>query len=70
MGKVLTHALLRVVWSRPIPLAWYFRPQWERIYGTGWTTAMCDRWIENDRNLRNFAYEVCCGGIRLAFECV
>lgn len=47
-----------VVWSRPIPLAWYFRPQWERIYGTGWTTAMCDRWIENDRNLRNFAYEV------------
>lgn len=46
------------VWSRPIPLAWYFRFQWERLFGTGWPSAMCDRWIENDRNLRNFAYEV------------
>ncbi|KAG7171855.1 mesh-like [Homarus americanus] len=47
-----------VVWSRPIPLAWYFHFQWERLYGTNWQVAMCDRWIENDRNLRNFAYEV------------
>lgn len=46
------------VWSRPIPLAWYFRFQWERLFGSSWPTAMCDRWIENDRNLRNFAYEV------------
>ncbi|XP_045610171.1 protein mesh [Procambarus clarkii] len=46
------------VWSRPIPLAWYFHFQWEQLYGTNWQLAMCDRWIENDRNLRNFAYEV------------
>ncbi|KAK7080924.1 hypothetical protein SK128_016330 [Halocaridina rubra] len=47
-----------VLWSRPIPLAWYFRFQWEKRYGSSWMQAMCDRWIENDRNLRNFAYEV------------
>ncbi|CAL4067748.1 unnamed protein product, partial [Meganyctiphanes norvegica] len=46
------------VWSRPLPLAWYFRFQWENIYGKSWMSQMCDRWIENDRNLRNFAYEV------------
>ncbi|XP_063878525.1 protein mesh-like isoform X1 [Scylla paramamosain] len=46
------------VWSRPVPLAWYFRFQWERVFGSSWPSAMCDRWIENDRNLRNFAYEV------------
>ncbi|XP_071512852.1 protein mesh [Panulirus ornatus] len=47
-----------VVWSRPIPLAWYFHFQWERLYGKKWPIAMCDRWVESDRNLRNFAYEV------------
>ncbi|KAF2368716.1 NIDO domain, partial [Trinorchestia longiramus] len=45
------------IWSKPIPLAWYFNSQWERSYGTNWPAAMCDRWIETDRNLRNFAYE-------------
>ncbi|XP_068250957.1 protein mesh isoform X1 [Palaemon carinicauda] len=47
-----------IVWSRPIPLAWYFHYQWANLYGSNWQQAMCDRWIENDRNLRNFAYEV------------
>ncbi|XP_018022342.1 protein mesh isoform X2 [Hyalella azteca] len=45
------------LWSRPIPLAWYFNSQWERSFGTNWPIAMCDRWIEGDRNLRNFAFE-------------
>ncbi|XP_076069661.1 sushi domain containing 2 mesh isoform X2 [Oratosquilla oratoria] len=47
-----------MVWSRPVPLAWYMKFQWEKLYGTDWPVAMCDRWIENDRNLRNYAYEV------------
>lgn len=43
-----------VLWSRPIPLAWYFSGQWERKYGTNWTEALCDNWLENDRLLENF----------------
>ncbi|XP_034937613.1 protein mesh isoform X2 [Chelonus insularis] len=47
-----------VLWSKPIPLAWYFGPQWERLYGNKWPQKMCDRWIMNDRYLKNFAAEV------------
>ncbi|KAK1121815.1 hypothetical protein K0M31_010127 [Melipona bicolor] len=46
------------LWSRPIPLAWYFAPQWERAYGAKWPQRLCDRWIMNDRYLKNFAAEV------------
>ncbi|XP_392408.3 protein mesh isoform X2 [Apis mellifera] len=46
------------LWSRPIPLAWYFAPQWERIYGSKWPQRLCDKWIMNDRYLKNFAAEV------------
>ena len=48
----------RSLWSRPIPLAWYFAPQWERAYGAKWPQRLCDRWIMNDRYLKNFAAEV------------
>lgn len=48
----------RVLWSRPIPLAWYFAPQWERIHGSRWPQRLCDKWIMNDRYLKNFAAEV------------
>ncbi|XP_046747769.1 protein mesh isoform X1 [Diprion similis] len=47
-----------VLWSRPIPLGWYFGPQWERIHGTNWPKALCNNWIMNDRYLKNFAAEV------------
>ncbi|XP_026668538.1 protein mesh isoform X2 [Ceratina calcarata] len=47
-----------VLWSRPIPLAWYFNPQWERMYGAKWPQRLCDRWIMNDRYLKNFAAEI------------
>ncbi|XP_073993823.1 sushi domain containing 2 mesh isoform X2 [Rhodnius prolixus] len=47
-----------VLWSRPIPLGWYFAPQWERIYGKNWPKRMCDDWIMNDRYLKNFANEL------------
>ena len=48
----------RVLWSQPIPIAWYFGPQWARVYGTEWAARVCNRWIENDRNLKHFAGEV------------
>ncbi|KAK0165466.1 hypothetical protein PV328_003974 [Microctonus aethiopoides] len=47
-----------VLWSKPIPLAWYFGPQWERIYGSKWPQKLCDKWIMNDRYLKNFAAEI------------
>ncbi|KAB7507382.1 Protein mesh [Armadillidium nasatum] len=46
------------VWSHPIPIAWYFQYQWTEIYGDNWEINMCDKWIESDRNQRNFAYEI------------
>jgi hypothetical protein len=48
----------RVLWSKPIPLAWYFNPQWERIYGSRWSEQMCNEWITDDRYLENFTAEL------------
>jgi hypothetical protein len=48
----------RVLWSRPIPLGWYFYPQWRRRHGSNWAGALCDQWIEYDREMKLFAYEV------------
>ncbi|XP_055381358.1 protein mesh-like [Condylostylus longicornis] len=36
-------------WSRPIPLAWYFNPQWERMYGTDWASYLCNKWFQFER---------------------
>ncbi|XP_045479258.1 protein mesh isoform X3 [Harmonia axyridis] len=47
-----------LIWSRPIPLAWYFGPQWQRVYGDDWATVLCDNWIKDDRYLSNFAHEL------------
>lgn len=47
-----------VIWSRPIPLGWYFGPQWEKQFGTKWPAALCDNWLKNDRYLKNFAHEL------------
>lgn len=46
------------MWSRPIPLGWYFQPQWLSQYGTNWASAMCDNWLMDDRYLKNFASDV------------
>lgn len=48
----------RVLWSRPIPLAWYLRPQWQDKYGREWSAKMCENWIVRDRLLKNFAADV------------
>ncbi|XP_026473837.1 protein mesh isoform X2 [Ctenocephalides felis] len=47
-----------VLWSKPIPLGWYFGPQWERLYGNNWPRKICDNWLKSDRFLRNFASEI------------
>lgn len=47
-----------VLWSKPIPLAWYFNGQWERKYGSRWSEQLCNEWITDDRYLKNFAAEV------------
>lgn len=47
-----------VIWSRPIPLGWYFAPQWEKKFGSNWPDKLCDNWIRKDRYLKNFANEL------------
>ncbi|KAF2892757.1 hypothetical protein ILUMI_13415 [Ignelater luminosus] len=47
-----------IIWSRPIPLAWYFAPQWKQEYGINWTETLCDDWIRNDGLLANFTDEL------------
>ncbi|CAG9856877.1 unnamed protein product [Phyllotreta striolata] len=47
-----------VIWSRPIPLAWYFQFQWESQYGKNWPKHLCDDWLRTDRYLKNFAHEL------------
>jgi len=47
-----------ILWSRPIPLGWYFHRQWERFDGAQWNHEMCHNWISQDRDMRPFAYEL------------
>ncbi|XP_025200383.1 protein mesh isoform X1 [Melanaphis sacchari] len=47
-----------ILWSKPVPLAWYLAPQWERWHGSSWPEKLCDNWIKNDRYLKNFAAEI------------
>lgn len=47
-----------VLWSKPIPLGWYFAFQWERQYGKRWPEQLCNRWLMHDRYLKNFAHEI------------
>uniref|UniRef100_A0A6P7FJN2 Protein mesh isoform X1 n=1 Tax=Diabrotica virgifera virgifera TaxID=50390 RepID=A0A6P7FJN2_DIAVI len=50
--------LTPVIWSRPIPLGWYFQFQWENQYGKNWPKYLCDDWLRTDRYLKNFAHEL------------
>lgn len=47
-----------ILWSKPIPLGWYFGAQWERIHGRNWPRALCDNWLMTDRFMRDFAHEI------------
>lgn len=58
----------RLLWSRPVPLGWYFYEQWRRPYlntdgspktdREEWAHDLCHSWIELDRTLPRFAYEM------------
>ncbi|XP_049825785.1 protein mesh isoform X3 [Aethina tumida] len=50
--------ITHVIWSRPVPLQWYFAEQWRDKYGEKWPVALCDNWLMNDRYLKNFAHEL------------
>jgi len=50
--------IYRVLWSRPIPLAWYMSYHWKKKYGRNWSGEMCEKWIVRDRLLKNYAADV------------
>lgn len=43
------------IWSRPMPLAWYFAHQWDRAYGSNWKDRFCNEWFERESNSDRFA---------------
>ncbi|XP_064481211.1 protein mesh-like isoform X2 [Ornithodoros turicata] len=43
------------IWSRPMPLAWYFWPQWERKIGLDWKDQFCDNWHQRESITDRFA---------------
>lgn len=48
------------IWSRAMPLSWYFKHQWEREYGTEgkWKSHFCQRWFERESYSDYFATTV------------
>ncbi len=57
--STLSHCdLFRMIWSRPMPLGWYFAEQWRRFIGNNWVEQQCDKFIIQDRFLKNFANEL------------
>ena len=36
-----------MIWSRPVPLGWYFNEQWKRFLGNNWIEQQCDTFIGN-----------------------
>ncbi|XP_046394152.1 protein mesh-like [Ischnura elegans] len=42
------------LWSKPIPLGWYFNAQWESVDGKEWPQKRCDSWIKRDSSLNDF----------------
>lgn len=47
-----------VIWSRPMPLAWYFKPQWIRSIGYGYKEHFCSQWFERESFADRFAASV------------
>jgi hypothetical protein len=41
-----------------MPLGWYFAEQWRRFFGNNWVEQLCDKFIIQDRFLKNFANEL------------
>jgi hypothetical protein len=49
-----------IIWSRPMPLAWYFKKQWERKYGYNgkWKEKFCYDWSQHESHNDRFATTV------------
>lgn len=47
-----------IIWSRPMPLAWYFRPQWIRQIGYDYKDYFCRNWYEREVSADRFAATV------------
>uniref|UniRef100_A0A6G1S5F6 Extracellular domains-containing protein CG31004 n=1 Tax=Aceria tosichella TaxID=561515 RepID=A0A6G1S5F6_9ACAR len=47
-----------VIWSRPMPLAWYFKPQWLRTIGYNYKDYFCNNWFERESFADRFAATV------------
>lgn len=47
-----------VIWSRPMPLAWYMRPQWQRTIGYNYKDYFCEAWNERESFADRFAATV------------
>jgi hypothetical protein len=49
-----------IIWSRPMPLAWYFKRQWEREYGANgrWKEHFCHNWFQRESYNDRFATTV------------
>ena len=41
-----------------MPLGWYFAEQWRRFLGNNWVEQQCDKFVIQDRFLKNFANEL------------
>lgn len=47
-----------VIWSRPMPLSWYFRPQWLRNIGHDYKNYFCANWFDRESFADRFAATV------------
>lgn len=47
-----------VIWSRPMPLSWYFKPQWIRNIGYDYKDYFCSSWYEREQFADRFAATV------------
>lgn len=43
------------LWSRPMPLAWYFKKQWEYKHGRNWKDYFCSAWNDREEKGDRFA---------------
>ncbi|XP_022648361.1 protein mesh-like isoform X1 [Varroa destructor] len=55
LANLVTDEKSPMIWSRPMPLAWYFWPQWEYQFGKYWKDSFCNDWFEHEREGDKFA---------------
>ncbi|KAF7495260.1 Protein mesh [Sarcoptes scabiei] len=60
VGRLGNFRTSPIIWSRAMPLAWYFRKQWEKEYGDNgkWKSYLCNKWFERESFSDYFATTV------------